>query len=116
MISSRREGETAGQVLEAGLGPIDFRPIDDLGNTHMTLTTGDERLATGTGANCLGHPAHAVVWLANALNQQNTPLRAGDVVLLHFTPHLAHDLQVALRAAHRAGLAPASLADYLPAS
>ena len=50
------------------------------------------------------------------LSITNGRLRAGDVVLLHFTPHLAHDLQVALRAAHRAGLAPASLADYLPAS
>ena len=47
------------------------------------------------------------------LSITNGRLRAGDVVLLHFTPHLAHDLQVALRAAHRAGLAPASLADYL---
>ena len=50
------------------------------------------------------------------LDITNGRLRAGDVVLLHFTPHLAHDLQVALRAARHAGLAPASLADYLPAS
>jgi peptidoglycan/xylan/chitin deacetylase (PgdA/CDA1 family) len=43
-------------------------------------------------------------------------LRPGDIVLLHFTKNLAADLRVAVRAAHRAGLVPASLADYLPAN
>jgi peptidoglycan-N-acetylglucosamine deacetylase len=42
-------------------------------------------------------------------------LRPGSIVLLHFTPSLEKDLKAAVRAIRRAGLAPASLADYLPA-
>jgi peptidoglycan/xylan/chitin deacetylase (PgdA/CDA1 family) len=40
-------------------------------------------------------------------------LRAGDIVLLHFTPELAKDLKVAVKAAHKAGLRPADLATYI---
>lgn len=50
------------------------------------------------------------------LSRPGGALRAGDIVLLHFTPRLARDLRVALQAAQRAGLTPASLADYLPAA
>jgi peptidoglycan/xylan/chitin deacetylase (PgdA/CDA1 family) len=41
-------------------------------------------------------------------------LRPGSVILLHFTPGLEKDLKAAVRAARKAGLRPASLADYLP--
>ncbi|HZU65208.1 MAG TPA: fumarylacetoacetate hydrolase family protein [Novosphingobium sp.] len=37
--------------------------------------------ATGAGAAALGHPAKAVAWLANALDAQGDPLRAGEIVL-----------------------------------
>mgnify|MGYP006275872021 FL=1 len=43
-------------------------------------------------------------------------LQPGSIVLLHFSKHLARDLSVAAAAIHRAGLSPASLADYLPAA
>ena len=49
------------------------------------------------------------------LTRAGGELRAGDIVLLHFTPHLEKDLTAAIRAARAAGLTPASLADYLPA-
>ena len=59
-----------------------------------------------------------VLWNAvvenGRLSRAGGALRAGDIVLLHFTPHLEKDLRAAVRAAHAAGLAPASLADYLP--
>jgi len=41
-------------------------------------------------------------------------LRDGDIVLLHFTRNLAKDLRVAVAAAERDGLTPASLAAYWP--
>jgi len=41
-------------------------------------------------------------------------LREGDIVLLHFTRNLAKDLRVAVAAAKRDGLTPASLASYWP--
>jgi peptidoglycan-N-acetylglucosamine deacetylase len=43
-------------------------------------------------------------------------LEPGSVILLHFTPDLAKDLKAAVRAVRKAGLRPASLADYLPAA
>ena len=43
-------------------------------------------------------------------------LRPGSVVLLHFTPDLAKDLRVAVRAIRDAGLVPADLAEYRPRS
>ncbi|MET9692855.1 hypothetical protein ABZY81_31085 [Streptomyces sp. NPDC006514] len=44
------------------------------------------------------------------------PPRAGDVVLLHFTPTLAADLPRALDAARAAGLKPAALMPHLKAA
>jgi peptidoglycan/xylan/chitin deacetylase (PgdA/CDA1 family) len=62
--------------------------------------------------------ARIVMWNAvvdkGRLSVPGSRLRPGDIVLLHFTPELARDLTVAVKAAHRAGLRPASLAEYLP--
>jgi hypothetical protein len=38
----------------------------------------------------------------------------GDILLVHWRPHLARDLPVALDAIKAAGLHPAALQDYLP--
>jgi 2-oxo-3-hexenedioate decarboxylase/2-keto-4-pentenoate hydratase len=38
-------------------------------------------IGQGTGADVLGHPHHALAWLANHLAAENTGLRAGDIVL-----------------------------------
>ncbi|MEV6730369.1 MULTISPECIES: hypothetical protein [unclassified Streptomyces] len=43
-------------------------------------------------------------------------LRAGDIVLLHFTPTPAADLERALDAAKAAGLKPAALMPHLNAA
>ncbi len=41
-------------------------------------------------------------------------LQAGDIILMHFRTDLLQNLQVALDAAHAAGLKPAPLEQYLP--
>jgi peptidoglycan/xylan/chitin deacetylase (PgdA/CDA1 family) len=41
------------------------------------------------------------------------PLRRGDIVLLHFGPNLANDLEMVMKLGERQGLRPASLADFL---
>ncbi|HVJ49615.1 2-keto-4-pentenoate hydratase [Desulfitobacterium sp.] len=64
-----------------------------LGNTTSSVRDIDLRLVgmvlerngvianTGAGAAVMGHPANCVAWLANKMNEFNTPLRKGDVIL-----------------------------------
>ncbi|WP_188316923.1 glycosyl hydrolase family 18 protein [Solihabitans fulvus] len=61
---------------------------------------------------------HAIVnWDAvvadGKISYYNGSLKAGDIILLHFTANLATDVQVALDAAKAAGLHPAQLTSYL---
>ena len=77
--------DTVADNASAGLFVLGTRPVPlhgvDLAGCEMTLARADEVVSTGTGANCLGHPLHAVRWLADAASQAGRPLRAGDVVL-----------------------------------
>ncbi|MEU9108193.1 polysaccharide deacetylase family protein [Streptomyces xanthophaeus] len=58
-----------------------------------------------------------ITWTHDFTTWSATPptpqLRSGDIVLLHFTPTLAADLQRALDAAKAAGLKPAALMPHL---
>ena len=47
----------------------------------MWLRKNGRVVSTGAGAACLGHPVHAVAWLANTLAELGTPLLAGQVIL-----------------------------------
>jgi 2-keto-4-pentenoate hydratase len=64
------------------LGAQPRDPADvDLRLCGMVMTKNDTVVATGAGAACLGHPLHAVRWLAAMMVAKGRPLRAGDVVL-----------------------------------
>lgn len=65
-------------VLGAELTPVDEVDLRLIG---LVLRRGETILATGAGAQVLGHPAASVAWLANALAEQEVGLAAGDVVL-----------------------------------
>lgn len=54
---------------------------EDLANIEMTLRRNGEIVAVGSGSACLGHPAQAVAWLANALSDFGIGIEAGDIVL-----------------------------------
>ena len=41
----------------------------DLRTNSMVLSNNNELIATGAGAAALGHPAHAIAWLANKLHE-----------------------------------------------
>jgi 2-keto-4-pentenoate hydratase len=53
----------------------------DLRTLSMTLKKNGEVTATGAGAAALGHPAHAIAWLANKLADYNISLKAGELIL-----------------------------------
>jgi peptidoglycan/xylan/chitin deacetylase (PgdA/CDA1 family) len=48
--------------------------------------------------------------------EQDHRVQPGDIILMHFRPAFIKDFLAALRAIHRAGLTPALLEDYIPAS
>ncbi|MCE0764201.1 fumarylacetoacetate hydrolase family protein [Pseudonocardia kujensis] len=65
------------------LGPA-YGPLGDIDLTtvEMTLVDGEgDTVSTGTGADCLGDPVAALVWLARTAYELGEPLRAGEVVL-----------------------------------
>ena len=55
----------------------DFDPVA----VSMELRNGETVVSTGTGADCLGNPVTAMLWLARTAQEYGSPLRAGDVVL-----------------------------------
>ena len=73
------DGASIGRIILSGaLVPVaDF----DLRYTGLVLEKNGEIVATAAGAAVLGHPANAVVWLANKLAGYGQFLKAGDIIM-----------------------------------
>ncbi len=68
----------AGCIL--GTATTEWRCLD-LTRVIGRTTVNEVEVGSGAGANVLGHPFEAIVWLANTLARRGRGLRAGDFVL-----------------------------------
>ncbi|GAA5015027.1 2-keto-4-pentenoate hydratase [Kitasatospora paranensis] len=77
--------DTVADNASSGLFVLGGTPVPltavDLRAVAMTLTQDGREVSRGTGADCLGGPLNAAVWLASTLASMGDPLRAGDIVL-----------------------------------
>ncbi|MGW3952287.1 2-keto-4-pentenoate hydratase [Streptomyces sp. NPDC004752] len=77
--------DTVADNASSGLYVLGACPVPltglNLRSVRMTMTCNGEAVSAGTGADCLGGPLNAAVWLASALAERGDPLRAGDLVL-----------------------------------
>jgi 2-keto-4-pentenoate hydratase len=100
-------------VYVTGGAPRLLRDLDDLATSEMTLTVDGEVVSSGTGAACLGHPLHAVAWLAKTVAERGEPLRAGELVLsgslgalVPVRPGLSYDAHISGLGSVRATFTP----------
>ncbi|ULR48535.1 2-keto-4-pentenoate hydratase [Streptomyces deccanensis] len=77
--------DTVADNASCGLYVLGGTPVPltrvDVRAAMMTMTRSGVIASEGTGADCLGSPLNAAVWLASALAERGDPLRAGDLVL-----------------------------------
>lgn len=57
--------------------------LDDMDviQCKMQMTINGELKSSGTGADCLGSPLNAVLWLARKMYDMGSPLQAGELIL-----------------------------------
>jgi 2-keto-4-pentenoate hydratase len=77
--------DTVADNASSGLFVLGSQPVPlaaiDLRLCGMVLEKNGEPLSFGAGAACLGHPLHALAWLARTMAEFGRPLLAGDIVL-----------------------------------
>lgn len=77
--------DTVADNASSGLFVLGDSPVRldglDLRLCGMVLEVNGEPASFGAGAACLGHPLHALGWLARTMAELGRPLEAGDVVL-----------------------------------
>lgn len=77
--------DTIADNASCGLFVLGTRPVSpsavDLEAVTMEMDVDGEVRSRGTGADCLGHPYRAALWLARQLAELGESLRAGDVVM-----------------------------------
>jgi 2-keto-4-pentenoate hydratase len=63
-----------------GSSPKKITDFDNV-NCQMKMTINKQEVSSGSGADCLGSPLNATLWLANMMYRMGKPLRKGELVL-----------------------------------
>jgi 2-keto-4-pentenoate hydratase len=63
-----------------GHQPINLENLD-LVNCTMEMSVNGDKVSEGKGADCMGSPINAVLWLAKTFAKLGRPLKAGDIIL-----------------------------------
>lgn len=71
-------GSSAGLILGSRMWPVSVCNLKYIG---LVLERQGVVIDTAAGAAVLGHPANAVVWLANTMGSLGIPLRRGEILL-----------------------------------
>jgi 2-keto-4-pentenoate hydratase len=79
IVDSIADNASAGGIV---LGSVPV-PLDrvDLRSCPVAMEIDEKVVASGRGDACMGNPIAAMLWLADTLSRDGSPLRAGDVVL-----------------------------------
>ena len=59
---------------------VDYEPGMDLKSVELIMTVNNAEVGRGVGADALGDPVDALVWLANAASRRGIGLKAGEIV------------------------------------
>lgn len=70
----------AKMIVGPSLG-LDASALRDLDGMVVSLDIDGIEVASGTGADALGHPLHVLAWLVGHAAELGTPLRAGELVI-----------------------------------
>ncbi|WP_326595863.1 2-keto-4-pentenoate hydratase [Streptomyces sp. NBC_01803] len=79
LVDTVADNASSAGLVHGAWTPLDTVP--DLGTIVVDLLLDGARVAAGSGAAVLGHPAAAVAWLANTLGSFGTALAPGHLVL-----------------------------------
>lgn len=71
---------TSACMVVLGTKPVRLSDFD-MTRSLMTTKRGDKVVSEGAAAACLGHPLHALKWLADELVRAGKPLRAGEFII-----------------------------------
>ena len=59
---------------------VDYEPGMDLKSVELVMTVNNVEAGRGVGADALGDPVDALVWLTNAASRRGVELKAGEIV------------------------------------
>jgi 2-keto-4-pentenoate hydratase len=105
--------DTVADNASGGLYALGDSPVElggaNLSAARMTMWEDEREVSVGTGADCLGDPIAALLWLATMAHAHGTPLRRGEIVLSGALGPMVAVRPGAIYTAHVTGLGSVSV-------